>query len=66
MVSALREDQARGHAALSPIVERLAVLSQQLDHLRAIRPRVPGAQALKDDLSLRTTSSTHWSPSVKW
>jgi len=38
---------------LSPIVERLAVLRQQLDHLRSLRPRLSGVQSLKDDLSLR-------------
>ncbi len=34
------------------LVERLAQLRQHLDHLRALRPRVPNRQALERDLSL--------------
>ena len=34
------------------LVERLAELRRHLDHLRAIRPRVPGPAALDRDLSL--------------
>lgn len=34
------------------LVERLADLRRHLDHLRQLRPRVPGAAALEDDLSL--------------
>src|SRR2546428_12246942 len=34
------------------LVERLAELRRHLDHLRAIRPRVPGPAALEQDLSL--------------
>jgi uncharacterized protein YutE (UPF0331/DUF86 family) len=34
------------------LVERLAELRRHLDHLRALKPRVPGAEALERDLSL--------------
>jgi uncharacterized protein YutE (UPF0331/DUF86 family) len=34
------------------LVERLAELRRHLDHLRAIRPRVASADALRSDLSL--------------
>ncbi len=34
------------------LVERLAELRRHLDHLRALRPRVSGAEALRRDLSL--------------
>ena len=34
------------------LVERLAQLRRHLDHLRALRPRVPHAAALRSDLSL--------------
>ena len=34
------------------LVERLAELRRHLDHLRAIRPRVTGREALERDLSL--------------
>jgi hypothetical protein len=34
------------------LVERLAELRRHLDHLAALRPRVPDAQALARDLSL--------------
>jgi uncharacterized protein YutE (UPF0331/DUF86 family) len=34
------------------LVERLAELRRHLDHLRALRPRVTGAEALERDLSL--------------
>jgi len=34
------------------LVERLAELRRHLDHLRALRPRVPGREALEQDLSL--------------
>ena len=34
------------------LVERLAELRRHLDHLRALRPRVPGREALERDLSL--------------
>ncbi len=34
------------------LVERLADLRRHLDHLRQLRPRVPGAAALDGDLSL--------------
>jgi uncharacterized protein YutE (UPF0331/DUF86 family) len=34
------------------LVERLATLRQHLDHLRELRPRVSGAKALEQDLSL--------------
>jgi len=34
------------------LVERLAELRRHLDHLRALRPRVEGAEALRRDLSL--------------
>lgn len=34
------------------IVERLAELRRYMDHLKEIRPRVPGRQALERDLSL--------------
>ncbi|MDH4066924.1 MAG: DUF86 domain-containing protein [Acidobacteriota bacterium] len=34
------------------LVERLAELRRHLDHLRAIRPRVPDRYALEQDLSL--------------
>lgn len=34
------------------VVERLAELRRHLDHLRRIRPRVSGAGALRQDLSL--------------
>jgi len=37
---------------MSPVVERLAELRRHLDHLRALRPRVTGAAALRRDLSL--------------
>ena len=36
------------------LVERLAELRRHLDHLRAIRPRVTGREALERDLSLHT------------
>jgi len=35
------------------LVERLAELRRHLDHLRAIRPKVGGREALERDLSLR-------------
>lgn len=35
------------------LVERLAELRRHLDHLRELRPRVGGPQALERDLSLR-------------
>jgi uncharacterized protein YutE (UPF0331/DUF86 family) len=38
---------------VSSIVERLAVLRQQLDHLSTIRPRIGSADALIADRSLR-------------
>ena len=34
------------------LVERLAELRRHLDHLKAIRPKVSGRQALENDLSL--------------
>jgi len=34
------------------LVERLLELRRHLDHLRAIRPRVTGREALERDLSL--------------
>lgn len=34
------------------LVERLAELRRHLDHLRELRPRVPGREALERDLSL--------------
>ena len=34
------------------LVERLAELRKHLDHLRRLRPRVPGREALERDLSL--------------
>jgi uncharacterized protein YutE (UPF0331/DUF86 family) len=34
------------------LVERLAELRRHLDHLRSLRPRVAGAKALEQDLSL--------------
>jgi len=34
------------------LVERLAELRRHLDHLRAVRPRVVGAESLRRDLSL--------------
>ena len=34
------------------LVERLAELRRHLDHLRLLRPRVPGPEALERDLSL--------------
>ena len=34
------------------IVERLAELRRHLDHLKSLRPRLPGPQALERDLSL--------------
>jgi len=34
------------------LVERLAELRRHLDHLRTLRPRVPGPEALEQDLSL--------------
>jgi uncharacterized protein YutE (UPF0331/DUF86 family) len=34
------------------LVERLAELRRHLDHLRELRPRVPGPEALERDLSL--------------
>lgn len=34
------------------LVERLAELRRHLDHLAELRPRVPGAEALRADLSL--------------
>ena len=34
------------------LVERLAELRRHLDHLREIRPRVTGREALERDLSL--------------
>ena len=34
------------------LVERLAELRRHLDHLRQLRPRVPGREALERDLSL--------------
>ncbi len=37
---------------MSPVVERLAELRRHLDHLRELRPRVVGAAALRQDLSL--------------
>ena len=37
---------------MSPLVERLAELRRHLDHLRALRPRVWGPEALRRDLSL--------------
>jgi uncharacterized protein YutE (UPF0331/DUF86 family) len=38
---------------MSRVVERLAELRQNLDHLREIRPRVTEPEALRRDLSLR-------------
>jgi len=35
------------------LVERLAELQRHLDHLRTVRPRVSGTEALQRDLSLR-------------
>lgn len=37
---------------MSQLVERLAELLRHLDHLREIRPRVAGTEALRKDLSL--------------
>ena len=37
---------------MSPVVERLAELRRHLDHLRELQPRVTGAAALRQDLSL--------------
>ncbi len=37
---------------MSPVVERLVELRRHLDHLRELRPRVTGAAALREDLSL--------------
>jgi uncharacterized protein YutE (UPF0331/DUF86 family) len=37
---------------MSPVVERLTELRRHLDHLRRLRPRVTGAAALQEDLSL--------------
>lgn len=37
---------------MSPVVERLAELRRHLEHLRQLRPRVSGADALRRDLSL--------------
>jgi uncharacterized protein YutE (UPF0331/DUF86 family) len=37
---------------VSPLVERLVELRRHLDHLRALRPRVGGPEALRRDLSL--------------
>jgi uncharacterized protein YutE (UPF0331/DUF86 family) len=34
------------------VIERLAELRRHLDHLRQLRPRVPGREALERDLSL--------------
>lgn len=46
-------DQAGGAEAVTAyMVERLAELRRQLDHLRALRPRVRDATALGRDLSL--------------
>ena len=38
---------------MSPIVERLVVLRQPLEHLQLIRSRIRGAEMLSADLSLR-------------
>ena len=38
--------------AVTYLVERLLELRRHLDHLRAIRPRVTGREALERDLSL--------------
>lgn len=37
---------------MSPVSERLGELRRHLDHLRRLRPRVTGAEALSRDLSL--------------
>lgn len=37
---------------MSPVVERLAELRRHLEHLKRLRPRVTGAEALRSDLSL--------------
>jgi uncharacterized protein YutE (UPF0331/DUF86 family) len=37
---------------MSPVVERLVELRRHLEHLRELRPRVTGAAALRQDLSL--------------
>jgi uncharacterized protein YutE (UPF0331/DUF86 family) len=47
------QHQAPGdRPAMTFLVERLAELRRHLDHLRALRPRVPGREALEQDLSL--------------
>jgi len=38
---------------MSPVIERLAELRSHLDHLAKLVPRVPGAEALRTDMSLR-------------
>lgn len=38
---------------MSPLVERLVQLFRNLEHLRQIRPRVTGPEALDEDFSLR-------------
>jgi uncharacterized protein YutE (UPF0331/DUF86 family) len=38
---------------MSPVIERLAELRSHLDHLAKLAPRVPGAEALRTDMSLR-------------
>jgi uncharacterized protein YutE (UPF0331/DUF86 family) len=37
---------------MTPVMDRLAELKRHLDHLREIRPRVTGPEALRRDLSL--------------
>jgi uncharacterized protein YutE (UPF0331/DUF86 family) len=38
---------------MSPVIERLAELRSHLDHLASLAPRVPDAEALRTDMSLR-------------
>lgn len=38
---------------MSPVIDRLAELRMQLDHLYELRPRVTGPEILRKDLSLR-------------
>ena len=38
---------------MSPVIDRLAVLRLQLDHLYELHPRVTGPESLRNNLSLR-------------
>jgi hypothetical protein len=48
-----RGKRKEGNHEMSPVIERLAELRSHLDHLAKLAPRVPGAEALRTDMSLR-------------